>query len=500
LAFSLFGKKPEKKPDKPQVKARQSPAAPGPRAPTPSVPEDEGESLDFTNYVPPSPPSIAPSSIAPSSGAPSVAPSAPRSVAPAVKQAPASEPAIGLDFGSLAAAVTPQAPAPAPVAKPPPSPPSVIPDLPGLGAPAAKAPDQAAEAKKKAKKPVDSILCIEVEESGHEAPAAIEEAAVLFANGQTLEAHARLKKALEGEDLGAWKLQVWLMMFDVLQQLGRKQEFEERALDFVVKFERSPPVWTDAPPAPKQNASLRTGGAATVALSGSLGAQSAGALEQLRKASERQPKLRLDFGKLQGIETAGCKLLLATLRYFKTGKKDVWLTGEATLIKLLREGAKAGDASVDKDVWLLLLDLYQMLGLQNEFEEAAVDYAVTYEVSPPSWEAPPPRPKGQPPMGESQSVATQVADDAFHVSGEVAGSSDQLFADIGTYAAAANPVVLDFATARRVDFVNAGRLLNVLEKLKAEGKPLVIRGAGEMIIALFAVMGIPKVARIIPRK
>ena len=42
--------------------------------------------------------------------------------------------------------------------------------------------------------------------------------------------------------------------------------------------------------------------------------------------------------------------------------------------------------------------------------------------------------------------------------------------------------------------------LNSLEKLKAEGKQLVIRGAGEMIIALFAVMGIPKVARIIPRK
>ncbi|HSD40855.1 MAG TPA: STAS domain-containing protein [Burkholderiales bacterium] len=402
----------------------------------------------------------------------------------------------GLDFGALAAAAGAQ-PTPAPAGKPPPpSSASVIPDLPGLGAPPAKAPDKAADAKKKApKKPVDSILCIEVEESGHEVPPAIEEAAVLFANGQTAEAHARIKKALEGEDLGAWKLQVWLMMFDVLQHLGRKQEFEERALDFVVKLERSPPVWTDAPPAAKQNPSLRTGGAATVSLSGSLGAQSAGALEQLRKTSEKQPKLRLDFGKLQGIEPAGCKLLHATLRYFKSAKKDVWLSGEATLIKLLRESAKAGDTSVDQSTWLLLLDLYQMLGLQHEFEEAAVDYAVTYEVSPPSWEAPPLRPKG-----ESQPVATQVADEAFHVSGEVAGSSDQLFTDLGTYAADANPVVLDFATARRVDFVNAGRLLNVLEKLKAEGKQLVIRGAGEMIIALFAVMGIQKVARIIPKK
>jgi anti-anti-sigma regulatory factor len=357
-----------------------------------------------------------------------------------------------------------------------------------------------ADAKKKAaKKPVDSILCIEVEESDHEVPPAIEEAAVLYANGQVAEAHARLKKALEGEDLGAWKLQVWLMLFDVLQQLGRKQEFEERALDFVVKLERSPPVWTDVPPAPKQNPSLRTGGAASVSLTGALGAQSAGALEQLRKAADKQPKLRLDFGKLQGIEPAGCKLLHATLKYFRTAKKEVWLTGEATLLKLLRDGAKAGDKSVDASVWLLLLDLYQMLGLQNEFEEAAVDYAVTYEVSPPSWETPPPRPKGEP-MAESQPVATLVADETFHVSGEVAGQSDQLFTDLGAYAAAANPVMLDFGAARRIDFVNAGRLLNVLEKLKAEGKPLVIRGAGEMIIALFAVMGIPKVARIIPRK
>lgn len=493
MAFSLFGKKPDKKPEKPPVKARPSTAAPGPRTPVAPGPEDEGESLDFTNYVPPTPsaPSAPPASVTPSPASiapPSVAPKAAASVAPPT----------GLDFASLAAAAAPQT-AKAPSPKPPPPPASVLPDLPGLGAPAAKT-EKTADAKKKGvAKPVDSILCIEVEEGDHEAPPAIEEAAVLFANGQVAEAHARIRKALEGEDLGAWKLQMWLMMFDVLQHLGRKQEFEERALDFVVKLERSPPVWADLPPAPKPNPSLRTGGAATVSLTGSLGAQSATALEQLRKASEKQPKLRLDFGKLQGIEPAGCKLLLATLKYFKSAKRDVWLTGEATLIKLLREGAKAGDKSVETSVWLLLLDLYQMLGLQNEFEEAAVDYAVTYEVSPPSWEAPPSRPKAEP-MAESQPVATQVADDAFHVSGEVAGQSDQLFADLGTYAAEANPVVLDFSTARRVDFVNAGRLLNALEKLKAEGKQLVIRGAGEMIIALFAVMGIPKVARIIPRK
>jgi ABC-type transporter Mla MlaB component len=389
---------------------------------------------------------------------------------------PAGEPSIALDFGALAAQTTGQA-APAPKAPPP----------------------KPAAAKKKPKGPVDSILCIEVEEgSGHDIPPAIEEAAILFANGQVEEAHARATKAIEQEELGAWKLQMWLMLFDLLQTLGRKQEFEEKALDFVMKFERSPPAWVDAPTAAaRANPSMRTGGLAHVALTGVLGAQSAAALDQLKKAAERQPKLRLDFAKLQSIEPAGCTLLRDTLRAFKVGKKDVYLTGEPRILQLLREATKAGDTSVDAAVWLLLLDLYQMLGMQNEFEEAAVDYAVTYEVSPPSWEAPPARPK---PLESSQPIALETGDEAFHLVGEVAGQSDQLFTEIAAYAGGHNPVTLELAAAKRIDFVNAGRLLNLMEKQQADGKEFVIRGAGEMIIALFAVMGITKIARVIPRK
>jgi anti-anti-sigma regulatory factor len=149
--------------------------------------------------------------------------------------------------------------------------------------------------------------------------------------------------------------------------------------------------------------------------------------------------------------------------------------------------------------------VYQQLGQMNEFEEAAVDFAVTYEVSPPSYDAA--AVKKKPGTGASQEVRTLAApppeaddDGAFRIAGEVAGQNDALFSELAAYAAGANPVTIDMKTTRRIDFVNAGRLLNVLEKLKAEGKPILIRGVGEMIVALFAVMGIPKVARIIPRK
>lgn len=341
-------------------------------------------------------------------------------------------------------------------------------------------------------------MCIEVEDGQAEIPPVIEEGAILFANGQADLALVRLEAAQAGEGLGAWQLQVWLMVFDLLQHLGQKARYEEKALEFVVKFERSPPAWTDAPKVEKAPSSLRTGGAAHVALSGMLSAASAKALDQLRKMADKQPKLRVDFTKLQGVDDDGARLLHEVLVALKKGKKQVYFSGEAQGLKLLRERAKPGDPSVDQAAWQLLLELYQQLGMQDEFEEAAVDFAVTYEVSPPSWETPPAK-TGPPPEAEVREADAAPAD-AYYMEGEVAGTNDTLFAELAAYAGTANPIVIDMSRTRRVDFVNAGRLLNSLEKLKTSDRPIVIRGVGEMVAALLAVMRITKIARVIPRK
>jgi anti-anti-sigma regulatory factor len=482
LAFSLFGKKPSKnetplvkKVEERQKALRESGKA-APRAPEPPPPAESEADLDFTNFVPGGPPA----SEAPASASPPAA-----TGAASVTPAPSMRTSQALDFSSL---VVPSS------APPPAAPPSVLPD-----------PARAAgKGKDKAGKGVDSILCIEVEEGGgHDIPAPIEEGAVLFANGQAEEALQRMKAALAQDSLGAWKLQAWLMIFDLLQHLGLRAEFDELALDFAVKFERSPPLWVDPPPKAPASAGART--AANMVLSGTLGGQSEAAFQQLEKSAEKQTRLKLDFSKVQGVEPEGARLLLATLRHLRAAKKEVVLAGEAQLVKALRDGAKAGDASVDQAVWLLLLDVYQQLGQMNEFEEAAVDYAVTYEVSPPSYDPAAVKKRlstGTTQMMETVRAATEDPEDdgAFRISGDVAGQHDALFADLGAYAAGANPVTIDMKRTRRIDFVNAGRLLNVLEKLKADGKPIVLRGVGEMIVALFAVMGISKVARIIPRK
>jgi len=424
---------------------------------------------------------------------PVMAPSAPQAPAPAAKAPPpAPQPAA------------PVAKAPAPPAPPAPKP----------AAPAAKAVPAAAKGPKSVSKkgpkskasiaPLvfdagsspNSVLIVEVESGKSDVPAMIEEVAMLFANDQAGEALEKLDKAIDGGKLKSWSLAAWLMRFDAYQQLGRKSEFEERALDFVVKFERSPPAWTDAP---ADSGASRPGSSANINLSGPLSAASASAFAQLRKAAEKQPKLRIDFAKLESIDKEGAKLLFDTLKSLRAAKKEVYISGEGQILNLLRSKAVTGDTHADQAFWLLLLDLYQSLGMLPEFEEAAVDYAVTYEVSPPSWEA---RPKVQPPApAKPEASGVRVSsDDSFRLQGEIAGQQDQLFKLLVDYTVKASPVVIDFAHVHRIDFVNAGRLAGVLEKAGQSGKAIVVRGAGEMTIALFAVVGLHQYARIIPRK
>ena len=57
--------------------------------------------------------------------------------------------------------------------------------------------------------------------------------------------------------------------------------------------------------------------------------------------------------------------------------------GADKAVALLAPVAATGDRN-NEQAWLLLLELYQQLGDQASFDEAAVNYAITFEVSPPS--------------------------------------------------------------------------------------------------------------------
>jgi len=430
--FSLFGRK---KTENKKAPITRQPVKPSPeKSATPAAsPQASEDSLDFSAYVPP-PPST-PLTVSP---APVPAPQE-------AETAPAAPP---LDVSALISSLAGQA---------------------------------------------DPVPSIDVSPPNDIAPV-IEETATLFANGEVEQALAELSNAVREGELGSSALQAWLMLFDLYQHLGMKVEFEALALEFVMEFERSPPAWIETGERP--DPALDTGGIAYFALGGKLTDASAPELEKLRNAAATQPALRVDCGKLEGVDGPGSRLFRETLLSLRDAGKEVLLTGEARLIQFLEEACQPGRVETDGALWALLLDVYRILDFKDKFEEAAVNYAVTFEVSPPSWESQP----GAEARGSAVLQPVEVADQALILSGELSGAGETLAKQLQDWAVANKMLIIDMSQATRVDLVTAGLMLNVLSKLQEAGTTIQIRGANELIRALFGVTGLSRVARIIPRK
>ena len=114
-------------------------------------------------------------------------------------------------------------------------------------APAAGSPQKPAQSAAPAKpelEPFTLAAGIEVVETHAESCSAIEEAAIYYANARVDQAIAALVHGIK-EAPEIKESQPWLMLLDLYQISGMKQKFEELAMEFVHKFERSPPAWIE---------------------------------------------------------------------------------------------------------------------------------------------------------------------------------------------------------------------------------------------------------------
>jgi ABC-type transporter Mla MlaB component len=156
---------------------------------------------------------------------------------------------------------------------------------------------------------------------------------------------------------------------------------------------------------------------------------------------------------------------------------------------------------------MLLLEVYRVLDRQAAFEETSIDYCVTYEVSPPSWE--PPSSKFR--LGNVKQVIEvvpsiqleEVAElpiDTVSLSGDLLGKADAELQRLGNFAAEHRKVLVDCSKLRRVDFTAAGVLLNWAVGAQSSSKSIEFREVSNLVAALFAVMGLHEVATIERRR
>ena len=335
----------------------------------------------------------------------------------------------------------------------------------------------------------------EIRESSATMHPVVEEAAILFANGQDEAALATLESAADAGGLGAAADQVWAMLFDLYQIVGKRDLFDKRALDYSVKYEKSPPTWVEQA---KQSLgpALTTGGTAFVAFTGALDESADKAARQLEKIVAGNPVARVEFGKLQSVDPLGAEMLLKAMQAARKARCELVMSGAEKLAELLKGKLEVGKRE-DEPLWMLLLELYQHMTQQDPFEEWAVNYAITFEVSPPSWENRPPPKK---PAAMAAPAAGASEPDVFPLAGEMYSAGSDAFRQLVDFATGREHVLIDCSALKRMDFVSAGLFLNTLTNLQITGCSVTIRNPNQLLFALFGVLGINQVAHVERRK
>lgn len=328
-----------------------------------------------------------------------------------------------------------------------------------------------------------------VEERSH-IGSAVEEAAIFFASGSDEQALATLKGYLAEHPTEA-NAQPWLMLLELYQQQRQKVLFEELALEFVMRFERSAPSWIE-PDVVDERKVERTS-SDYYALKGALtSANNLVDLDRMATVASAGSGLRLDVARVESIDSAFAEALAQKLKELRQSGTAIRFVSGDKLKKLVADAA----AKSDRGRWALLFEIFQITGMQAEFEDQAIEFAIAFEESPPSWEDTPVAAAEESPAGADD----EAQDDAFFFKGALSSGCEQQFKELAKYAANRQDVLIDLADVPRIDFMIVGQFIEALVQLTALGKSLTLRGANEMVQALLAVMGITQFATLQKKK
>ena len=349
----------------------------------------------------------------------------------------------------------------------------------------------------------------------------LDEAVIAFANAD----FEQCEQALSGlTGLGGNRAQhaeTWLVLFDLYRATGQQHKFESLALDYAQQFGWSAPQWFSMPKLVAEAASEERPSSSRI--EGQVGwicpnYLDADGVARLASLTLQMPlPWVFDWGPLETIDAEASGRLSELFRSWMPQDLDMrWLAGER-LFAVLAEAAPTGARDSDPAYWQLRLDALRMSNRPDHFDEAAIDYCVTYEVSPPSWE--PARcivritgstqPTTQPPLSTVVSdvstsfLESQITDAPQLVEVGTVELSGQLIGDIGntlkkmdSELGTAKIVNVSCARLIRVDFIAAGDLLNWVLARRAENRAVSFVEAHRMVALFFGAMGINEHAKV----
>ena len=371
-----------------------------------------------------------------------------------------------------------------------------------------------------------SSFAVEVNEVVHDPE--LDEAVIAFANADFGPCEDALQRITGVGGERSQHAETWLVLFDLYRATGQQQRFESLALDYAQQFGWSAPQWYSLP-------KLVADALADEPIVTSTASRSHGdvgwvcpdildieAVARLRSQSLQMPlPWVFDWSGLRHVDAEAATQLSMVFRLWAGQPLEIrWQAGDR-LFTVLQDAAPTGVRDADPAFWLTRLDALRLANRADQFDEAAIDYCVTYEVSPPSWE--PARCKvyisgsnlstRNPPMSVVSDVSTSFLESSLaedrgggiemaHVElsgqlvGDISATLEKLQRKLG------NAPVVSVSCARliRVDFIAAGDLLNWVLARRNEARAVQFVDAHRLLALFFGAMGINEHAKVQVRK
>ena len=376
-----------------------------------------------------------------------------------------------------------------------------------------------------------NLFAIELGDSVTDAE--MEEAAIRFANGDDAGAESGLLAALRTDNVRSDVVKRWAAaLFDLYRATGQQGRFEHVAMEYAQRFGHAAPVWFSTPAELERVSEPVAGHDDSTSEHAPVPLWEAPVQLDLRALHALQVKLltapqpwRLSWRHLAALTPEAGQALADLFSQWSTEPAALRFDGAEVLEQVLRRSTTSGDKSLALFWWRLRLDALRIMNLQDEFELAALDYCVTYEVSPPPWQdvlckytTEPMKVRDLPSSSNEQDLATvpggefqsthettepmdidEISAQVFELSGQVLGDAAQALNKLQTNFQGANRLVVSCDKLVRVDFSAAGSILNWVIAREAEGCHVQFRDVPRLVAEFFTVIGISEHARVVLR-
>jgi hypothetical protein len=382
-----------------------------------------------------------------------------------------------------------------------------------------------------------SPFAVEVNEVVHDPE--LDEAVIAFANADFTQCEEALQRITQFGGTRWQHAETWLVLFDLYRATGQQQRFESLAVEYAQQFGWSAPQWYSLPKlVAEAQAEELSPAARGHAADGSddhtaydhsaVGWVSpehldTDAVGRLRSLSLQLPlPWVLDWQHLRRIDAEAAMQLSALFRLWSSQAVELrWLSGER-LFSVLQDAAPNGVRDADPAFWLTRLEALRMTNRVDQFDEAAIEYCMTYEVSPPSWEPSRCRVRvsgsGQstrtPPLSVISELSTSFMESKLHddapvgtvevahveLSGQLVGDISQTLGKLQSEMNSAPIVSVSCARLIRVDFIAAGDLLNWVLTKRGDNRAVHFVDAHRLVALFFGAMGINEHAKVQVRK